>query len=89
MGKMQLKEGFITHETDGMQIMVAAGETQFSGLVRSNKTAAFIVDCLKQPTTPEQIVESMAEQYDAPKEVIAKDVDKILEQLRSIGALDE
>lgn len=86
---MQLKKGFITHETDGMQIMVAAGEAKFSGLVRSNKTAAFIVDSLKQPTTREQIVDAMTEQYDAPREVIAKDVDKILDRLRSIGAIDE
>ena len=47
---MKLKNGFITHETDGEQIMVSAGSTKFSGLVRSNRTAAFIVDCLKSET---------------------------------------
>ena len=47
---MKLKEEFITHETDGEQIMVCAG-TSFNGIVKSNKTAAFIVDCLKTDTT--------------------------------------
>lgn len=86
---MKLKEGFITHESDGEQIMVAAGEVRFSGMVRSNSTAAFIVDCLKEDTTQEQIVEKMLAVYDAPAEVIAADVAKVLDSLRSIGALDE
>lgn len=86
---MKLKEGFITHETDGEQIMVAAGDVSFTGLVRSNKTAAFIVDSLKTETTKDAIVEAMTAKYDAPKEVIEKDVERILEKLRSIGALDE
>lgn len=86
---MKLKNGFITHETGGEQIMVAAGDTKFSGLVRSNQTAAFIVDCLKTDTTPEKIVEAMAAEYDAPREVIAADVEMILAKLRGIGAIDE
>lgn len=34
---MKLKSGFITHETDGEQIMVGTGNVSFAGLVRSNK----------------------------------------------------
>lgn len=86
---MKLKDGFVTHEMDGEQIMVATGEARFSGLVRSNATAAFIVECLKKPTTKEEIVAAMLEKYDAAPERISADVDKILASLRSIGALDE
>ena len=53
---MKLKDGFITHETDGEQIMVSAGNVKFSGLVRSNRTAAFIVDCLKSETSETEII---------------------------------
>ncbi len=86
---MKLKEGFITKETDGEQIMAAVGSAKFVGIVRSNKTAAFIVDCLKNETTKEAIVEAMAQKYAAPRDVISADVEKILAKLRSIGALDE
>ncbi len=86
---MRLKDGFITHESDGEQIMVGAGGTHFSGLVRSNKTAAFIVEQLKGETTPEGIVEAVAAKYDAPRNQIRKDVEKILDKLRSIGAIIE
>lgn len=86
---MKLKDSFITQDIDGTQFMVAVGETSFTGIVRSNKTAAFIVDCLKTETTKNQIVNAMCAKYDAPKDHIEADVEKILEKLRGIGALDE
>lgn len=88
---MKLKEGFITYETDGEQIMVAAGASAdvFHGLARSNKTAAYIIDCLKNETTVENIVDAMVNKYDASKNVIIEDVEAIISQLRDIGAIDE
>ncbi len=86
---MKLKDSFITQDIDGTQFMVAVGETSFNGIVRSNKTAAFIVECLKTETTKNQIVNAMCAKYDAPKDRIEADVEKILEKLRGIGALDE
>jgi hypothetical protein len=84
---MKLKDDFITHNDGSEQIMVGVG-TQFNGLVRSNSTAAFIVDCLKSDTTEEEITAKMLEIYDAPKEVISADVSKIIETLKGIGALE-
>lgn len=86
---MKLKETFITQEFDGEQIMVATGGSGFAGLVRSNATAAFIVDCLKEDTTRDAIVDAMCAKYDAPRSVIAEGVDDVIGKLRSIGALDE
>ena len=85
---MKLKESFITQEMDGEQIMVAAGGG-FAGMVRSNATAAFIVDCLKAETTKETILDAMEKKYDAPRDFMAADVDMVLGNLRRIGALDE
>lgn len=86
---MKLKEGFVTHEMGGEQIMVATGEAGFSGLVRSNATAAFIVDCLKKETTRQSILEAMLNKYEVTAEKAAADLDKILATLRSVNALDE
>ena len=85
---MKLKETYITHESDGEQILLDTSSS-FAGLIRSNKTAAFIVECLKEETTQEKIVEAMFEKYDAPKDVLAKDVSEVIEKLRKVGALDE
>ncbi len=87
---MKLKNGFITHNVGKTQMMVATGaaSTAFHGLVRSNETAAFIVNCLKQETTEQKIVEAMLKEYDAPAEVIARDVHSVVEKLQGIGALE-
>lgn len=86
---MKLKDGFVTHEMGGEHIMVATGSANFSGLVRANATAAFIVECLKEETTREAVIQKMLSHYDASADVITADVDKVLTQLRSIQALDE
>ena len=85
---MKLKATYITHDSDGEQILLDTSSS-FAGLIRSNKTAAFIVECLKEDTTQEKIVEAMFEKYDAPKEVLAKDVSEMIGKLRKVGALDE
>lgn len=85
---MKLKDTYITHDSDGEQILLDTSSS-FAGLIRSNKTAAFIVECLKEETTQEKIVEAMFEKYDASKDVLAKDVSEVIEKLRKVGALDE
>jgi len=85
---VRLKDGFITHESAGEHITVSAGNTAFNGMIRSNKTAGFIVECLKSEVTKEEIITKMLEKYDAPRELIEKDVEKILGQLQNIGAID-
>ena len=85
---MKVKDTYITHDSDGEQILLDTSSS-FAGLIRSNKTAAFIVECLKEETTKEKIVEAMFEKYDAPKDVLAKDVSDVIEKLRKVGALDE
>ena len=92
MGLMHLKKGFLTHTIGGEQMMVAAGEASelFHGMVQSNATAAFIVDCLKKPTTEERIVDAILKHYTGVDRATVKaDVREILEKLRSIHALDE
>jgi hypothetical protein len=86
---MKLKSDFITQDIEDTQFLVPLGGESFQGIVRSNKTAAFIVDCLKEETTAEAIVDAMCEKYDAPRATIAADVAEILDTLRGIHALEE
>ena len=74
---MKLKDTFVTQEMDGEQVMVEA-DGSFAGMVRSNQTAAFIIDQL----------DAMEKKYDAPRAVMAEDVDMVLANLKKIGALD-
>lgn len=86
---MKLRSNFLTQDIDGVQYLVPIGGEAFSGIVRSNGPAAFIVDRLAEETTEQAIVDAMCLEYDAPREVLEADVSEILAKLRSIGAIEE
>ena len=86
---MKLKDGFVTHMYDDTQVLIGTEKVSFKGIVNSNRTAAFIVDCLKTDTTESQIVEKMLKKYDVNRAVVEKDVHLIIQKLRGIGAIDE
>lgn len=85
---MKLKSTFITHTSGSEQLMISAGG-DFNGMVRSNSTAAEIIDLLKSETSRDAIIIAMLEKYEVEREVLAADVDKVIEALRGIGAIDE
>lgn len=85
---MKLKESFVTHKNKDDYMMIdASGE--FAGLIHSNATTAFIVECLRTETTREEIIQKIFDKYDADEIDVARDVDKIINALKSIGAVDE
>ena len=86
---MKLKKEFVTHQNDNEHVTVATGNAAFTGMLLSNETAGFIIEHLKTETTEEKIVDDMFAEYEAPREVIAGDVHKIIEKLRSVGAIEE
>lgn len=85
---MKLNDSFITH-MDGDTQMIVDTSAKFSGLIRNNKTAAYIIELLKTDTTEEKIVEAVCQKYDAPKDTVRKDVHRLIEEWRTIGAIDE
>ena len=86
---MKLKDTFLVQMIDETQYLVPVSDEAYSGIVRGNRTTAFIVDQLKQETTAAAIVDAMSRKYDAPRERIAADVEEILNTLRGIGAIEE
>ena len=86
---MKLKEGFIAHDTGSESLLVPMGGAGWSGVVRGNRTLGAILELLKEDTTEAAIIEAMRTRFDAPEEVVARDVGKALAELRKIGALDD
>ena len=85
---MKLKKEFITHN-DGDQQMMIDVSAKFSGLIRSNATAAEIINMLKEDTTEDRITAAMLQKYDVEESVLRKDIRRILDTLRGVDALDE
>lgn len=86
---MRLSDSFVKQDIEDTQFLISTDSERFSGLLRSNKTAAAIVELLKENTSEEAIVSAMCERYDAPEEVIRSDVRRILDTLRVAHALEE
>lgn len=86
---MRLNPKFLTHETKGEHITVSTTGTKFNGLIRSNPTAAFIIECLKSDTTQAEIIDKMLAKYDVDHDTAEKDAADLIDKLRSIGAIND
>ena len=84
---MKLKESFMTHQNKADYMMIDASGN-FAGRIHSNATTAFIVECLRTETTREEIIQKMLAKYDADETTVARDVDRIVEAFKRIGAID-
>lgn len=84
---MRLSSNFISHSDGEEHILVSTGAADFSGIVKSNDSANSIIGMLAEDTTEEEIVSKMLEKYDAPRDIIERDVKKVIGQLREIGAV--
>lgn len=87
---MKLNPKSLTHVTKGEHYMISTSNTKFKGIVKNNKTAAFIIECLKTDTTESAITDKLMKEYkDADRPTVERDVANIISKLRSIGAIVE
>lgn len=57
-------------------------------MVKGNKTLGAILNLLKEDTTEAAVIDIMKQRFNAPEEIIIRDVKKALSELRKIGAID-
>ena len=86
---MKLKKEFITHDTGKETLLVPTANAGWAGLVKGNRTLGAILSLLKEDTTEDAVITAMKDSFEAPEEIIIRDVKKVLAELRKIGALDE
>ena len=79
---MRLKQHFECMPVMHMTVAVPMDNGSFRGVLRLNKTAAAIVELLKEETSEEAIVDALAERFDAPRDTLAKDVERVIAMLR-------
>lgn len=85
---MKLNKNFLVHKTGDETVVVPTGDAGFSGIVKGNETLAVILGYLADDTTEQDIIDNMAKEYDAPREVIERDVISTISRLKEIGAID-
>lgn len=86
---MKLNDEFLVHKISCETLLVPTAQAPFHGLGQGNDTFYVILDCLKNDTTEENIVDALAEKYDGSRDEMAEDVRSVISKLRKIGAIVE
>lgn len=86
---MKLHPDYLTHMSGDEQVIVATGDSakRFCGIAKGNETTAVIVDCLKEETSREAIIQALMTKYEVERAIVEEDVDMVLGKLEQIGAL--
>ena len=87
---MKIKDGFILRDVGGKTFVVAVGKLskKFHGMIVLNETAKAIWNCFKSDATREDAISVLAKEYDAPIEIIEKDVDDFISKLKEENILE-
>ena len=71
-----------------MMVDSSANKDKFNGIVKSNATASFIIDLLKEDKSENDLVEALLNAYDVDSETALKAVRYVVEKLNLINALE-
>lgn len=88
---MKIKDGYILKKVAGENIVIATGEARlsFNGIITFNEVGAEVFTRLDGTRSINQIVDEIALLYNAPKDVIEKDINKLIEKMRNHGLIEE
>lgn len=87
---MKIKQGFITKKVAGDVIVIPAEQAlvDFKAVITLNESGAFLWEHLKEEQTKESLLEKMAQEYDADKDLILADIEEFLKVLEDKGLLE-
>ncbi len=93
---MKIKQGYILKENilgdnSNVGIVVPLNQSigSLNGYIQLNETGIFIWKMLENGAQVDDIVSSILKEYNAPCEVVKKDVLSVISKLKEIGAIDE
>lgn len=86
----KIKNNFSCQEVLGDYMVIPQGEAMqtFSGTLILSETSAFAWKLLQAGCTKEALIDAMLEEYDADRDVIAADMDALIDQLQSYDVLE-
>lgn len=88
---MKIKQGYILREVGTLAVVVAVGAAHenFHKILTLNKTGAFLFNMLTETQEYENLVNALCDKYDVDFATAQCDVDEFINQLKSVGLLDD
>ena len=86
---MKIRKGYEIKSVEGIHIVVPSEDNvSMAGVMTLNDTALYVWNLLKTDITRDEIVDKMASDYDAPREIISADVDELLASFKDNQLID-
>ncbi len=88
---MKIKADFEVVNVAGDYMLVPVGDQmeQFKGTVVLNEVSAFLLDKMKEEVTKEELVQFLLDEYEVDPVIADTDVEKVLEDMRKIGIIND
>ena len=84
----------ITQDEDGYVAIVAGGESlrnenirKFNGMIRMNKTAAYIAELMKNETNEETLVRNFVEKFRTDEKIARENIQTVITALSGAGLI--
>lgn len=88
--EMKIKENFVLRNIADEYIVMPTGSNiaVFDGAVALNEVSAFIFEKLCSPTSKEDLVKAVLNEYDVDEETAAEDVDNLISRFEEMGIIE-
>lgn len=88
---MKIKNGFISRQVAGSNVVVATGEQSknFSGIIKLNDSGKLLWDKLFSGATQDELIAALLDEYEIDRATAEVDVEKFIGELRNAGAVED
>jgi hypothetical protein len=88
---MKLNENYVLKTVAGTPVVVPVGDaiSNIKGMITLNGPAEVIWKCLENGDDLDAILATLKVKYDAPEELLKKDLTTFVEKLKGLGILSE
>lgn len=90
---MKVNNGYVVKEIADKIVLIPAGQNvvDYKNMLYINETASFILECMKEDITKEELLNKMIKEYeaetDSDKAILEKDLDEFLNMAIEFGAV--
>ena len=88
---MKIKGTFVIRDIAGDTVIVPVGESalSFNGMITATKSGAVLWEALETGCSRETLIQALLDRFDVDYETAAADTDKFIEDLASLGLIEE
>ena len=88
---VKARSGFVLRKMMGECMLMPAGDNikKLGGALLLNPVSAFVWEKLQEPATREELLAAILERYQIDPETAARDLDGLLEKLKSFDVIEE